>query len=164
MNYNPYFDYRINSSDMVNDLNIYTYPKNYQNAVRLIKEILCCERSDELFYHYLVNITPNEEAREILSDIRDDKIKHIKMFRTIYYQLTGQVLPPDENESFQKPQSFNEGLKQSLKRELATIVKYQQILFAMKNRVHFNMVTEIITNVFRHNVLYNLLLTLNHFA
>lgn len=161
MYYYPYFDYRENQSEMITDLSKYTYPKNYQNALNLMKSALGSEKHDELFYNYLVSISPNEMDKEIIGSIRDDEIKHNKMFRTIYYQLTGTVLPYGEEEAFNTPPSFCQGLIDALKGELGAVQKYRQILFGLENRVHINMLTEIITDELRHSGFYNLLITRN---
>lgn len=160
MYFYPNYDCRDEVSEMITDLSPYTYPKNYQKGLNLIRNTLDSERKDKLFYNYLVSIAPTDEASQIVSSICDDEIKHNKMFRTIYYQLTGQVLPHGEDEQFDKPQSYCEGLKQALKGELAAVQRYRQILFAMKTPVHINMMTEIITDELRHSGLYNLLMTL----
>ncbi|QVK16870.1 ferritin-like domain-containing protein [Mycoplasmatota bacterium] len=162
MYYNPNNDYLDGINDMMTDLSSYTHPKNYQKGLELIRNTLGGERKDELFYNYLVSVAPTEEANQIVSSIRDDEIRHNKMFRTIYYQLTGQVLPHGLDEPFDKPKSYCEGLKQALMGELSAVQKYRQILFAMENRVHINMLTEIITDELRHSGLYNLLMTLGN--
>ncbi len=160
--YYPYYDFRENNGEMIADLSIYTYPKNYQHALQLIGNALGGERSDEQFYSYLVSVAPTEEARKLISSIRDDEIKHNKMFRTVYYQLTGKILPYGEEEPFVQPQSYCEGLKRALLGELSAVERYRQILFAMENRVYINMVTEIITDELRHSGLYNLLIALGN--
>lgn len=42
---------------------------------------------------------------------------------------------------------------------MKAIDRYEKILFAMQNRLHFNMLTDII-NELLHGILYNLLLTM----
>jgi len=161
MYYPYYFDYRDHSNEVISDLSIYTFPKNYQHGLKLIRDALGGERHDELFYSYLLSIAPNEEANHIISRIRDDELKHNKMFRTIYFQLTGQYLPYGEDEAFVKPESYCEGLKTALLGELGAVERYRQILFAMENPVHANMLIEIITDELKHSGLYNMLMTLN---
>ncbi|AJA48453.1 rubrerythrin [Clostridium pasteurianum DSM 525 = ATCC 6013] len=142
----------------------YTYPGNLPGAINLIKEAVSGEREDELFYDYLINTAPTQEAKSIITSIRNDEIKHNGMFRKIYTELTGQVLTPDENVSFEKPLSYCSGIKRALQGELAAVQRYRRILFAMQNRVHINMLTEIITDELRHANLYNFLFTLGRCA
>jgi hypothetical protein len=83
------------------------YTENaYPNALRLIVESVQSEREDELFYDYLLSLAPTEEQREIIASIRDDERKHNKMFREIYYELTGLDIPPLSGMTFQPPASY----------------------------------------------------------
>jgi rubrerythrin len=146
---------------MLSQLDIYTYPQNLNNALELIKGAVEGEREDELFYNYLISLAPTHEVKEIIVGIRDDEMKHNKMFRTIYYQLTNQVLTQALMSNFVTPKSFCEGITRALKGELAAVQRYRQILFAMQNRIHINMITEIITDELRHANLYNYLYSEN---
>lgn len=135
----------------------YTYPQNFPMALKLIREAVSGEKEDELFYDYLISIAPEEEAKEIIMSIRDDERKHFSMFRQIYYELTGQIIMPEPEGEFKKPETYCIGLKKALKGELNAVKKYRKILFAMQNRRHINMLIEIITDELRHADLYNLL-------
>ncbi|AGK97004.1 ferritin-like domain-containing protein [Clostridium pasteurianum] len=142
----------------------YTYPGNFPGALRLIEGAVAGEREDELFYDYLINAAPTQEAKNIIASIRDDEIKHNKMFRKIYTELTGKVLPPTQDMAFEKPPSYCDGIKRALQGELGAVQRYRRILFALQNRVHINMLTEIITDEIRHANLYNFLFTLGRCA
>lgn len=135
----------------------YTYPGNLPGAIKLIQNAIGGEREDELFYDYLIKVAPNQEAKNIIMGIRDDERKHNAMFRKIYTKLTGKPVPNIPEEPFQKPKSYCDGIKKALMGELNAVVNYRKILFAMQNRVHINMLTEIITDELRHASLYNYL-------
>lgn len=137
----------------------YTYPQNLKGALKLIQEAIAGEREDELTYQYLIRMAPAEEAKAIIGTIRDDEKKHNKMFRRIYHQLTGTMIPPSQDETFEKPTSYCDGIKKSLFGELNAVQKYRKILFALQDRVLINMLIEIITDELRHANLYNLLFT-----
>ncbi|MBM7613811.1 ferritin-like domain-containing protein [Alkaliphilus hydrothermalis] len=139
----------------------YTYPYNFPMALELIREAVSDERSDELFYDYLLGEAPTEEDQEMIRSIRDDERKHFALFRQLYYELTGMMLPPPPEGELTPPESYCMGLKQALRGELATVQKYRKILFAMQSRRHINMMTEIITDELRHADLYNLLYSKN---
>ena len=79
------------------------------------------------------------------------------MFRRIYTELTRKTLPPPQDEPFEKPKSYCDGIAKSLQGELAAVERYRKILFAMQSRIHINMLTEIITDELRHANLYNYL-------
>lgn len=167
MNYNypcP-FGYNPMYVDMYRNKNImnadpYTYPENFPEAIKLIENAVAGEREDELFYDYLISAAPTQEAKNIITSIRDDERKHNKMFRKIYTELTGRTLPPTQDVVFEKPLSYCDGIKKALQGELGAVQRYRRILFALQNRVHINMLTEIITDELRHANLYNLLFTL----
>lgn len=145
------------------DLNLdeYAYPDNFNSALKLIEEAISGEREDELFYNYLIKNAPKNESKKIISGIRDNEKKHNKMFRFIYYELTGNMIPSPENVEFNTPDSFCSGIKRALNGELNAVVKYRKILFALNNRKHINMLIEIITDELRHASLYNFIYTSN---
>lgn len=138
------------------------YTENaYPNALQLMVEAVQSEREDELFYDYLLSLAPNEEQRAIIVSIRDDERKHNKMFREIYYQLTGMDIPPVPDTVFQPPATYLEGIRRALFGELAAVVRYRQILFGLGFLPFRNMVTEIYTDELRHASMWNYLYTLN---
>lgn len=138
------------------------YTENaYPNALQLMVEAVRSEREDELFYDYILSLAPNEEQREIIVSIRDDERKHNKMFREIYYQLTGKDIPSVSDTVFQQPASYLEGIRRALFGELGAVVKYRQILFGLGFLPFRNMVTEIYTDELRHASMWNFLYTLN---
>ena len=126
-------------------------------ALELIKSAVEGETEDRMFYSYLIDNAANSKDREIIKGIRDDEIKHAKMFRQLYYELTGKVIGPKQDVSFEKPASYCEGLIRALMGEQNAVRKYRKILFAMKERRHINALTEIITDEIRHGSLYNLM-------
>jgi len=135
----------------------YTYPGNFSSALNLIQDAVTGEREDELFYNYLISIAPTEEARNIITTIRNDERRHNQMFRGIYFRLTSRRLRPSQPSGFERPTSYCDGIKRALLSELDTIQKYRQIVFAIQDRVQLNMLAEIISDELRHGSLYNLL-------
>lgn len=153
------YNYQLNSNNL--SLESYQYPKNLDKAINLIKDAVSGEKEDEAFYNYLISIAPSNEAKEIINTIKNNENKHNRLFRTIYFQLTKEQLPPTVNATFNKPSSFCEGLKHALMGELSAVERYRQILFAMQDRIHINMLTEIITDEIRHSSFYNYLISTN---
>ena len=139
----------------------YTYPQNVSEALKLIQEAITGETEDRMFYQYLIENAPSEEDKEIIKGIRDDEISHFKLFRQVYHQLTGQILPPPENVTFEKPASYCDGIKRAIRGEQNAVKKYRKILFALQDRVQINILTEIITDEIRHGILYNYLYSKN---
>ena len=130
-------------------------------ALRLIKEAVEGEAEDRMFYDFLIRNARSEKDREIIMGIRDDEIRHAKMFRQLYYELTGRHIGPATNVNFERPKSYCDGLIKALMGEQNAVRKYRRILFAMKERKHINTLTEIITDEIRHAALYNLLINNN---
>ena len=139
----------------------YIYPNNVPQALKSIQEAVAGEAEDRKFYQYLIDTAPSNEDKEIITGIRDDEIGHFGLFRQVYYQLTGQMLPPTQDVAFQKPASYCAGIKKAIIGEQNAVRKYRRILFALQNRVQINILTEIITDELRHGILYNYLYAKN---
>ena len=127
-------------------------------ALSLIKDAVEGETEDRMFYDFLINNAASRKDKEIIKGIRDDEIKHARLFRQLYYEHTGKVIGPKQNVQFERPASYCEGLIKALMGELNAVRKYRRILFAMKERSHIDILTEIITDEIRHANLYNLLI------
>ena len=139
------------------------YTQNaYPNALQLIENSVQSEKEDEMFYDYLLRVSPSEKQKSIITSIRDDERKHNKMFREIYYQLTGKDIPPTPDISFEKPKSYLEGIEQAKFGELAAVEKYRQILFGLSFLPYRNMLTEIYTDELKHADKWNFLYTINY--
>jgi rubrerythrin len=143
------------------DMQQYIYPANVPEALQLITGALAGEREDRLFYEYLISTAPSEEDKEIIRGIRDNEIHHFELFRIIYCQMTGQLPPSPKDTPFVKPASYCAGIRKALLGEESAVIRYRKILFAMQNRIHINMLTEIITDELRHGTLYSYLYSKN---
>jgi rubrerythrin len=139
----------------------YTYPQNLPAALKLIRNAVAGEREDEMFYDYLITVSPTEEDKNVIRSIRDDERKHFRLFRQMYYELTGQVIPQQPESQFEKPASFCDGIQKAFFGELGAVERYRKILFALKYRVHINMITEIITDELKHANKYSFLFSKN---
>lgn len=139
----------------------FIYPQNVNGALMLIQEALAGENEDRLFYSYLIENAPSEEDRQIIEGIRNDEIGHFRMFDQLYHELTRMGIPGIQSEEFHLPASYCEGLRNALIGEQNAIRKYRNILYALQNRIHINMITEIITDEIRHGILYSYLYSKN---
>jgi len=135
---------------------LYAYPE----ALNLIAQSVSSEREDELFYNYLLSVAPQGQ-REIITSIRDDEMKHSKMLREIYWEVTGQDIPPAPEPVFQQPQNYCDGITSALFGELAAVERYRKILYGFDFLPYRNMITEIFTDELRHASKWNYLFTLN---
>ncbi len=153
----------------------YDIYSNLPEALRLIENAAAQEAEDRLFYHYLVKAASCAQDKQIIAGIRDDEMKHYRMFGQIYYEITGAALNADALANrealrgggygeFEKPLTYCEALQKALMGEQAAAARYQKIFFAMRDRRHINMMTEIITDELRHLGLYNYLYAKNSCA
>lgn len=139
----------------------YTYPDNLPDAIALIREAVSDERTDEMFYEYMLKMAHSKEDKKIIESIRNDERKHNVLFRNIYCQLTGELLPPGEDAKFTPPKRYCDGIKQALFGELSAVEKYRRILYALQNRTQINKMTEIITDEQKHADKWNYLYSKN---
>ncbi len=177
MNYNPYGNYgfytygqttpfmptmsTIMTVQQTQSADIFVYPQNLQNALDLIQQALAGETEDRMFYSWLIENAPSNEDQQIITGIRDNEIGHFDLFRQLYYELTGMMPQQVQGEQFTPPESYCAGLAKALLGEQNAVQRYRKILYAMQQRVHINMMIEIITDEIRHGILYNYLFTKN---
>ena len=140
----------------------YSYPHNLPVALDLMRDSLMGETEDKLFYAHILNAAVLPEDRETISSIRNDEMKHYEILRKLYHEHTGETPPkPDAPEEMEQ-MTYCQALAKALRGEVAAIERYRKILFAMQDRRHINMVTEILTDEIRHADLYGLLLSMNN--
>jgi rubrerythrin len=137
--------------------NIYQYPQNAENALRLIQLAIAGESNDSVLYSFLLDNSPTPEDKELLTMIRDNELNHYKMFRQIYYDITGLKIPQVDIENFIPPENFCDGIKKALFGELNSLDNYSQILYGLENQDHINMLSYIMTDEIRHISIYNYL-------
>jgi rubrerythrin len=140
---------------------VYDINTNLPKALALIEDAVKGETEDRLFYQYMISMAPTPQEKNIIADIRDDEMKHYQLFREIYSELTGTPIPSVQDMTFDRPATYCAGLKEAMMGEQNAVTKYRGILYAMRDRRHINMLTEIITDELRHFGLYNYLYTRN---
>ncbi|MNJ44205.1 hypothetical protein D3C77_392470 [compost metagenome] len=140
---------------------MYRVDDKYQMALDLIRTSVQGERNDELFYDELIRLAPDEEQKNIIISIRDDERKHNKLFRHIYYSLTGQQITGVSNEQFIRPKTYLDGIRQALFGELAAVDKYKQIWLGLPEGEFRDTVMGILLDELKHSGKYNYLFTLN---
>lgn len=132
-----------------------------QRCLELIKESVQGEKNDELFYNYLINTAPTDEEKMIITNIRNDEIKHNKMFRAIYKYFTNKDITASEDETFQRPASYIDGIRVALFGELSAVERYRDIKKCLPLGTFRDMLFEIITDEMKHGIKYNYIFTLN---
>ncbi|MFZ7121863.1 MAG: rubrerythrin [Eubacteriaceae bacterium] len=134
-----------------------TYSQNIPLEIKLIREAVSDEKYDQMFYDYLISITPTQENKDIILGIRNDEMKHFGLLRQIYFDLVGEMISTVQNSEFAMPASYSQGLQNAMTRELGAIEKNRKILFALKCKKHINMIMEIISDELKHVNLYTVL-------
>jgi len=137
------------------------HDERMQTVLRLIQEAIEDERHDELFYDYLISVAPTEQEKQVITSIRDDERKHRSLFRQIYTQLTGQRPSiSGQEEPFQKPASYLEGIEKALMGELKAFEKYRVIYKYIPVQFR-DTIFEIMTDEMKHASYYNWLYAKN---
>lgn len=135
--------------------------KTLEQALTLIKQAIPDEKEDEMFYNCLISMASTEDEKNIIESIRNDEIKHNKMFREIYKFFTGQNFPESPHMEVEKLKSYVGGLKKALFGELSAVEKYRNIRAGIPNRYYRDMVFEILTDEMKHADKYNYLISQN---
>lgn len=153
--------------------NNYTYPylKRQNNiideeiitlvqAVDLIKQSVSDEREDELFYESLLTKVPNEEAKNIIEEIRQNEKKHNEILRFVYSNITGEILPSAQDIEFKQTNTtYLQDLQKALFGELDAVKKYRRIMGAMPSMKTHTLIMSIMTDELSHAAKYNFLIT-----
>lgn len=134
------------------------YNKSFQNALQIVKKSIGNEREDELFYDYLIGVSPSQEEKDIIASIRNDERKHNKMFRQIYRDFTGLEVPSNQDIDFKRPETYIKGIKKALFGELSAMERYRDIRAGLPTRYYRDMVFEILTDELKHAQKYNYIL------
>lgn len=133
-----------------------------KEAIEIIKKIINCFGDNKKEYALLLSLTNNDDDKKVIEDIMDEEIKHNKILRNIYFELTGKKIG-DTRVSMHEDNLLNykKNLQKSLERELHELSWYKKIMAAMPDRTKSLAIMDIITNKLKHANLYNYLLSKN---
>jgi rubrerythrin len=132
-----------------------------EQSLCLISEALKDETHDRMFYQCLLQLAPDQKQQDVVKSIRDDEIKHFKMFRMIYREVMCQSPMTQQTMDFQKPASYCAGIEQAIFGELAAVELYRRIMFGLCSTRHKAMLFEIITDEMKHSIKWNFLYSKN---
>ena len=144
-----------------------TYPSTaqFKEAINLINSSIEGEKADAMFYEWLLQNIPTEleeaermDIAQTIQGIANDEKLHNEIFRSMYRQLTGNE-PIVEEEIFQPPANFTEGIIRALKGEVEAVRKYRKIMAGMPDNSYRDEVFSILTDELRHGILYNYIYT-----
>lgn len=144
-----------------------TYPSTaqFKEAINLINSSIEGEKADAMFYEWLLQNIPTdlEEAQRMdiaqtIQGIANDEKLHNEIFKSMYRQLTGNEAVVEE-ETFQPPANFTEGIIRALKGEMEAVRKYRKIMAGLPDNSYRDQVFSILTDEIRHGVFYNYIYT-----
>lgn len=133
-------------------------------ALDLIRKSIGDEKQDELFYNALIEKAPDDNAKKIITDIRDDEKNHNEILRFIYSNITGEVFNDINNNEnkISEETTYAQDLENALFGELDAVKKYRKIMGAMPSNKMQTLVMSILTDELRHANKYNYLIHKAH--
>ena len=133
-------------------------------ALDLIRKSIGDEKQDELFYNALIEKAPDDNAKKIITDIRDDEKNHNEILRFIYSNITGEVFNDINNNEnkISEETTYAQDLENALFGELDAVKKYRKIMGAMPSNKMQTLVMSILTDELRHTNKYNYLIHKAH--
>ena len=133
-------------------------------ALELIRKSIADENQDEIFYSALIEKAPDDNAKKIITDIRDDEKNHNEILRFIYSNITGEVFNDINNNEnkISEETTYAQDLENALFGELDAVKKYRKIMGAMPSNKMQTLVMSILTDELRHANKYNYLIHKAH--
>ena len=158
-NFNNYYSSRENLPWIL-DFSNKSIQYNLNTAINMIKNSVADETEDAAMYEALINMAPNEEAKNIITSIRNDEKLHNRLLREIFTELTGVVLPQTMDNTNYPKLTYIDGLKKAFMGELSAVEKYREILTYMPTKELYNKILYIMTDEMKHAIKYNYLITM----
>ena len=133
-------------------------------ALELIRKSIADEKQDEIFYSALIEKAPDDNAKKIITDIRDDEKNHNEILRFIYSNITGEVFNDINNNEnkISEETTYAQDLENALFGELDAVKKYRKIMGAMPSSKMQTLIMSILTDELRHANKYNYLIHKAH--
>ena len=133
-------------------------------ALELIRKSIADEKQDEIFYSALIEKAPDDNAKKIITDIRDDEKNHNEILRFIYSNITGEVFNDINNNEnkINEETTYAQDLENALFSELDAVKKYRKIMGAMPSSKMQTLIMSILTDELRHANKYNYLIHKAH--
>jgi len=137
---------------------------NLNKLIASVKDSVGNEAKDEMEYNQLAKMAPNEEQKNLINTIKENEMIHNKIFRKIFTELTGVVLPlsnvtnmPEEKTNM----NYVEMLTSAMLGELKAVERYREMLAYAPNKCIYDMIMYVMTDEICHAIKYNYLLLLN---
>ena len=158
-NYTNYF-YPRETTPWILDFTNKSFQYNINTAVNMIRNSVADEAEDAAMYDALISMAPTQEAKDTITNIRDDEKIHNRLLREIFTELTGVVLPQSTDTANYEKITYLDGIKKALMGELKAVEKYREILTYMPTKELYNKILYIMTDEMKHATKYNYLITM----
>lgn len=132
-----------------------------QDTISRVEEAVQYEKEDALFYDYLISVAPTSEEKEIINSIRRAERIHERILKGTYADFTGMNVSIGAEETFIMPESYLDGIKKALSRELREVEYYRYIKKGLPGQVYRDMLSGIITDELKHVSKLNYLFKVN---
>ncbi len=126
----------------------------FLNALR---EAVIDEDTAAVYYTQLAARVEDPEQKRYIEGIAADERSHAQMWRTLYYQLTGQLIPPT-NVSVTLPATNEEAFADSVKNEVQDSLGYRDLLLSTNNQYIRDLFYKAATDEASHAQLFQLFL------
>lgn len=103
------------------------YATNLQSDYALINDLtkaITGEYHAIQYYSDLIALAPDQNTKEVFTEIREDEVKHYYHFLQIYQQLTGSN---PQIAAGPRPENLEEGIKFAIRDEIETVDFYNTV-------------------------------------
>lgn len=116
----------------------------------LLMKAMKSERHDRVKYQRMIEMTNDPMVKKQIKFAHDDEIKHYKMFKQIYYKLTGKEINIPLPSNIETYSSLMEAVQSSIEGENEAVDLYREIFALLADKQLRDMVFEIITDEQEH--------------
>ena len=135
------------------------FSHDLKEAIIIIRKLIEDYKDNNKFYELLLSLTNKDEDIKIIKDIMEDELKHYKILKELYFELTRSNLKEDRLNKFEDNMlNYKRNLERGLKKVLEETEKYRKIMAAMPDRRKTISVMELLTDKLRHASWYNFLI------
>ncbi len=99
----------------------------------MLRQSITGEETAAVYYRKLADMVNDPEAKGKILGFADDELTHAQMFRVLYYQLTGQMIPPTTPTNVEVPADLEDAFIEALKDELSDYRKYRDMYLMTSN-------------------------------
>lgn len=140
----------ISKDGTVRETDTDSYAATTLSAVEIVILNVSREKNQLRFYTaHMLEIAPSEEEERLIMEIRNELLDNIDLLERLYYDLSGKRPPYITAALFLRPENYCSGLRYAILFLQNMTVFVQEILFAMEKKEHVNILTKIITDMYR---------------